>query len=109
MEHNKTNPTRFQEAREMAGISAEQAAKYLSFPLSDLLKIESGQIDISDEVIQRLAIFYEVDYEWLRSRTSNTHLPFLGDLPIAPRELEKISPEELPKLLQILVAIRHRK
>jgi transcriptional regulator with XRE-family HTH domain len=107
MKQNNANLNRFREARELAGLSVEQAAKYLSFSLFDLLRIESGEIEMSEEKIRELALFYEVDFEWLKSKTFNTNVVYLGDLQIAPRELEKIRPEELPKLLQILTAIRN--
>jgi len=32
----------------------------------------------------------------VKSKASHTDIAFLGDLQIAPRELEKIKPEELP-------------
>jgi len=66
MVRNNANLTRFREAREMAGLSPEQAARYLSFSLSELLQIEYGEIEISDEKIQKLASFYEVDFGWLK-------------------------------------------
>ncbi len=108
MEQTYSNLTRFRQAREMAGLSPEQAAKYLGFSLTELLEIESGALEISEEKTQELALFYEVDFEWLKSKSADTNIAFLGDLQIAPRELEKIKPEELPKLLQILLAIRSR-
>lgn len=108
MELTYSNLTRFRQAREMAGLSPEQAAKYLGFSLNELLEIESGAVEVNEEEAQKLALFYEVDFQWLKSSSADTDIAFLGDLQIAPRELEKIKAEELPKLLQILVAIRNK-
>lgn len=109
MKENPMNSNRFREAREMAGLSAGQAAKYLNFALSDLLKIETGEIKVSDDQMQKLASFYEVDLDWLKDDNLDSNVTYLGNLQIAPRELEKIKPEELPKLLQILSAIKNRR
>ena len=108
MNINSATSTRFQEAREMAGLSVGQAAQLLSFSLYELIEVESGKLAISNEQIKRLALFYEVDFEWLSGEELDDGEFCLGDLQIAPRDLEKIKPEELPKLLKILSAIRNR-
>lgn len=109
MKENPINSSRFREAREMSGLSAGQAAKYLNLSLTDLLRIETGELDLGIDQIQKLASLYEVDLDWLSGDASNSNITYLGNLQIAPRELEKIKPEELPKLIQILSAIKNRR
>jgi transcriptional regulator with XRE-family HTH domain len=100
---------RFREAREIAGLSIFQAAKKLGFSVEDLLEIEHGDLKITGEEVKRLASFYEVGSEWLTGETLDDLTIFEGNWQIAPRDLEKIKPNELPKLLQILIAIKERK
>ena len=109
MKGNPINLNRFREAREMAGLSAGQAAKHLNLSLPYLLKIEAGELDVADGQIQKLALLYELDLDWLKGEISDSDGTYLGSLQIAPRDLEKIKPGELPKLLQILSAIKNRR
>lgn len=97
---------RFREAREIAGLSLAQAAKHLGIRTIELIEIELGKQMVNSEQIKELAAFYEVNPDWLSGETTVVLTMFGDQWQVAPRDLEKLPPEELPKLLQVLAAIK---
>jgi transcriptional regulator with XRE-family HTH domain len=88
---------RLKEARILAGLSQEQAAKKLGIPRPAISEIESGNRKVSAEEIIKFANLYQVDSNWLLlQETENKTYKF------AARELSKLKEEDIKKLLHII-------
>ena len=107
MESNKLNSDRkkiamrLKEARILAGLSQAQAADKLGLQRPAISEIEAGNRKVSAEELIQFANLYRVDTSWLLLRDeeneSNTN-----QLKFAARELSKLSPQDIQKLLDVL-------
>lgn len=74
---------RAREAREMAGLSAQQAAALLEIDVSTLRDVEDST-DIGSGLSERIATLYRVSEEWLRTgqkkRVDADFLATIGDI-----------------------------
>lgn len=97
---------RLKEARKLAGLSQGQVAKILGLHRPSVSEIEAGNRRVSAEELAKLAELYDVSVSWL-----------LGDAPpmldardprleLAARELTKLKPDDLDRLLRLLAAMR---
>ncbi|HEV7332535.1 MAG TPA: helix-turn-helix transcriptional regulator [Flavisolibacter sp.] len=88
---------RLKEARTLAGLSQEQAAKKLGIPRPAISEIESGNRKVSAEEIIQFATLYQVDSNWLLLQESENE-----QYKFAARELSKLSKDDMQKLLDLL-------
>ncbi|WP_293295212.1 helix-turn-helix transcriptional regulator [Allomuricauda sp.] len=90
---------RLKEARIQAGLSQVQAAKLIDIQRPTISEIEAGRRKVSAEEIIQFAEFYGVSSTWLLSGSneSKDH-----NFQFAARELEKLSEEDIKKLIDIL-------
>lgn len=97
---------RLKEARKLAGLSQGQVAKMLGLHRPSITEMEAGNRRVSADELARLADIYDVSTAWL-----------LGDAPeridskdprveLAARELTKLKPDDLDRLLKLLAAMR---
>jgi transcriptional regulator with XRE-family HTH domain len=100
--NNSTNDrekiaARLKEARTLAGLSQEQAAKKMGIPRPAISEIEAGNRKVSAEEIIQFANLYQVDSDWLLLQESdNQRYKF------AARELSKLTKDEFQKVLDLL-------
>ncbi|MCU7549823.1 helix-turn-helix transcriptional regulator [Chitinophagaceae bacterium LB-8] len=88
---------RLKEARTLAGLSQEQAAKKLGIPRPAISEIEAGNRKVSAEEIIQFANLYQVDSDWLLLQESENE-----QYKFAARELSKLSKDDIQKLLHLL-------
>lgn len=93
---------RLKEAREMAGLSQAQAAEKLNLQRPAISEIESGKRRVSAEELIQFSDLYKVDASWLLLRDDENDANTNIQLKFAARELSKLKPEEVKKLLHVL-------
>lgn len=97
---------RLKEARVMAGLSQAQAAKILSIHRPSVSEIEAGRRRVSAEELRKLSEAYDVDTAWVLGTSSEKIETSDPRVELAARELAKISPEDLDRLLRMLAAMK---
>ncbi len=99
---------RLRTARELAGLSQAQAAKILGLHRPSVSEMEAGRRRVSAEELSKLAEIYSVDMSWLMGEEQDSEL---GDerVRFAARELSKLKPDDLDKVMKVLHALRPRK
>ncbi|WP_298508127.1 helix-turn-helix transcriptional regulator [uncultured Kordia sp.] len=90
---------RLKEARIQSGLSQEKASKLMGIQRPTISEIEAGRRKVSAEEIIQFAELYKVNSSWLLLEESQSHDV---NFQFAARELEKLDPEDIKKLLDIL-------
>lgn len=94
---------RVKEARKLAGLSQAQLARLMEMHRPSISEVEAGRRRLSADELSRLSGLLDVSVEWLvegqEKRTQQK-------LKLAARELGKLKPEELDKLLALLAKMR---
>lgn len=98
--------SRLREARKMAGLSQGQVAKMLELHRPAISEIEAGNRRVSAEELSRLAEIYDVTVSWLLGETAEQLETDDPRLQLAARELSKLKPDDLERLLRLLAAMR---
>ena len=98
---------RLREARKMAGLSQGQVAQMLGLHRPSITEIEAGNRRVSAQELVQLAEIYDVSTSWLLSETPDVVAADDPRLALAARELTKLKPEELDRLLRLLAAMRN--
>jgi len=93
---------RIRDARIMAGLSQAQAAEKLNLQRPAISEIESGKRKVSAEEIIQLADLYRVDTSWLLLQNNQSDLNMPEQVKFAARELSKLKPEEMNKVIDII-------
>jgi DNA-binding XRE family transcriptional regulator len=108
MESNSSNSDRekiagrLKEARVLSGLSQAQAADKLGLQRPAISEIEAGKRKVTAEEIIQFADLYKVDTSWLLVRDAGNENIMSGQFKFAARELEKLSQEDIKKLLDVL-------
>ena len=97
---------RLREARKLAGLSQGQAAKKLDMHRPTISEIEAGNRNVDREELARFAAVYDVDLAWLSGVGPEKLDPQDERIQLAFRELQKIKPEDLDRLMRALAALR---
>jgi transcriptional regulator with XRE-family HTH domain len=97
---------RIREARRMAGLSQAQAAQMLGLHRPSISEIEAGHRSVSAEEIAKLAEIFDVSASWLLGEGADKVDVHDNKLQLAARELQKLKPEDLDRLLRILASMR---
>jgi len=90
---------RLKEARISSGLSQAQAAKQLGLQRPAISEIEAGNRKVSAEEIIQFANLFKVDSNWLLLKDS---VQETEQFKLAARELEKLSEDDLKKVMDIL-------
>jgi len=98
--------SRLREARKMAGLSQGQVAKLLEFHRPTISEIEAGNRRVSAEELSRFADIYDVTTSWLLAETAEQLETDDPRLQLAARELSKLKPDDLDRLLRLLASMR---
>jgi len=97
---------RLREARRLSGLTQGQAAKRMDMHRPTISEIEAGNRNVSVPELARFAEVYDVDLAWLSGVGPEKLDPHDTRLQLAFRELQKIKPEDLDRLMRALAALR---
>jgi transcriptional regulator with XRE-family HTH domain len=97
---------RLKEARKLAGLSQGQVAKILGLHRPSVSEMEAGNRRVSADELARLAEIYDVGVAWLLGEARDTLDAQDPRLELAARELTKLKPDDLDRLLKLLAAMR---
>jgi transcriptional regulator with XRE-family HTH domain len=97
---------RLKEARKLAGLSQGQVAKMLGLHRPSVSEMEAGNRRVSADELARLAEIYDVGFAWLLGEVPDTLDAQDPRLELAARELTKLKPDDLDRLLKLLAAMR---
>lgn len=98
--------SRLKEARKMAGLTQGQVAAQMGLHRPAISEIEAGNRSVSGEELTTFASMYEVTVSWLAGEGAEKLDPQDDRLQLAFRDLKKLKPEDLDKVLTALAAIR---
>jgi transcriptional regulator with XRE-family HTH domain len=97
---------RIREARKMAGLSQGQLAKLLNLHRPAVSEIEAGNRSVSAEELGRLSELLDVSVTWIVGESPEKIDVEDPRVQLAARELGKLKPEDLDRLLKLLAAIK---
>lgn len=97
---------RLKEARKLAGLSQGHVAKLLGLHRPSVSEMEAGNRRVSADELSRLAEIYDVSVVWLLGEGPEIIDPQDPRLELAARELTKLKPEDIDRLLKLLAAMR---
>jgi transcriptional regulator with XRE-family HTH domain len=97
---------RLKEARKLAGVSQGHVAKILGLHRPSITEIEAGNRRVSADELVRLAEIYDVGVAWLLGEAPDALDAQDPRLELAARELTKLKPDDLNRLLKLLAAMR---
>ena len=90
----------------MAGLSQGQVAKLYNLHRPTISEIEAGNRRVSAEELSRFAETYDVTVSWLLAETGDQLESNDPRLQLAARELSKLKPDDLDRLLRLLASMR---
>ncbi|TAM59403.1 MAG: XRE family transcriptional regulator [Rhodanobacter sp.] len=99
--------TRLREARKVAGLSQGQVAKLLAMHRPTISEIEAGNRRVSAEELTKFAETYDVTVSWLLGESAEQLEVDDPRLQLAARELGKLKPADLDRLLRLLASMRN--
>ena len=97
---------RLKEARNLAGLSQTRASKLLSMHRPTITEIEAGNRRVTADELPRFAELYDVSIAWILGEAPDLLDASDPTLELAARELGKLRPEELERLMRLLAAIK---
>ncbi len=102
-EQRQSTAARLRLARERAGVSQGQIAKLLSMHRPTVTEIEAGRRGVSAEELSAFARAYSVTVGWL---TGEPRDPAADRVELAARELSKLKPKDVDRLMDLLASLR---
>lgn len=99
---------RLRVAREQAGLSQGQVAKLMSWHRPTVSQIEAGQRRVSIEELSSLAKHYRVSVSWLAKTGDLDQDPADPQLELAAKELGRLKPDDLQRVIKLLTALKKR-
>lgn len=90
----------------MAGLSQGQVAKLLEMHRPSISEIEAGNRRVSAEELSKFADTYDVTVSWILGDTAEQLEVNDPRLQLAARELSKLKPDDLDRLLRLLASMR---
>lgn len=97
---------RIRDARKLAGLSQGQLAQRLGLHRPSVSEIEAGNRGVSAEELLKLADILDVSISWLAAERPEKLDPHDAKLELAARELQRLKPDHLDRLLTILASLK---
>jgi transcriptional regulator with XRE-family HTH domain len=97
---------RLRAARKLAGLSQGHVAKILRLHRPSISEVEAGNRRVSADELAHLAAIYDVSVAWLVGDAPETMDAQDPRLELAARELTKLKPDDLDRLLKLLAVMR---
>lgn len=97
---------RLRAAREHAGLSQGQVARLLQLHRPSITELEAGRRSVSAEELSELAHIYDVSIGWLTGNETTQQEQSDPRVELAAREIQKLKPEDLDRLLALLSTLR---
>lgn len=91
-------------ARQQAGLSQGQVAKLLGIHRPTVSEMESGRRRVAVEEMAQLASIYGVDVNWLAVGSTGDEAE--DRISLAARELSKLKPDDLDRVMALLKTIK---
>lgn len=101
-----TLPTRLRAAREAAGLSQGQVAKLMNMHRPTISEMEAGNRRITADELAKLADLYDTKLSWLLGDAPERAATDDPKLQLAARELSKLKPDDLDRLLKLIAAMK---
>jgi transcriptional regulator with XRE-family HTH domain len=98
---------RLRQARKAAGLSQGQVAKLLNMHRPTISEIEAGNRRVSAEELSKFSEMYDITVSWLIGETGDQLEIDDPRLQLAARELSKLNPDDLERLLRLLASMRN--
>lgn len=92
-------------AREQAGLSQGQVARLLNMHRPTISEIEAGRRRVAAEELTTFAKTYQVSIAWLAGSEGADDV-FDDRVRLAARQLAKLKPDDLDKVLHLLSSMR---
>jgi transcriptional regulator with XRE-family HTH domain len=105
-ERREAIASRLRAAREAAGLSQGQVAREMKMHRPTVTEIEAGRRRVSVEELEQFAVLYGVGLAWLSCSEAGPVDPAEDRLQLAARELSRLKPEDLNRLLGLLQTMR---
>lgn len=105
-ETRKRMAERLKEARKLAGLSQARVAEMLGFHRPTISEIEAGNRRVSADELAKFAEIYDVSTPWLLGEGQEKLEATDPRVQLAARELSKLKPDDLDRLLRMLAAMR---
>ena len=102
-----TIPARLRAAREAAGLSQGQVAKIMNMHRPTISEMEAGNRRITADELARLADLYDAKVAWLLGEAPDRIESDDPKLQLAARELGKLKPDDLNRLLKLIAALKN--
>jgi transcriptional regulator with XRE-family HTH domain len=93
-------------ARKQAGLSQGQVAKLLGLHRPTISELEAARRNVTGPELAKFAEIYGVSAEWLAGSDADEPDANRDRVLLAARELAKIAPEDLNRVLDLLSALR---
>lgn len=90
----------------MAGVSQGHVARLLDMHRPTISEIEAGNRRVSAEELSKFADIYDVTVSWLLAETAEQLDMNDPRLQLAARELSKLKPDDMDRLLRLLASMR---
>ena len=97
---------RLRESRRLSGLSQGQAAKRIGMHRPTISEIEAGNRRVSADELTTFAKLYRVSTTWLMGEGAAKMDIHDAKIELAARELQKMKPQDLDRLLQLLASMR---
>lgn len=98
---------RIREARKLAGLSQSQVAAMLGLHRPSVSEIEAGNRRVTAAELATFAEMFDVSVSWLIGDDADPLSDHDPKVQLAARELSKLNPEDLDRLLALLAKIRN--
>lgn len=97
---------RLRRARKAAGLSQGQVAKLMGKHRPTISEIEAGNRRVTAEELAQFGELYDTKVSWLLGEAPERASSDDPRLQLAARELGKLNPDDLDRLLQLIAALR---
>ena len=98
---------RIREARKSAGLSQGQVAKLMGLQHRPIIsEMEAGKRRVTAEELSKLAELFDVTVAWLVGEAPESVETDDPRIQLAARELKKLKPEDLDRLMRLLASMR---